>query len=285
MRTRRTSRRLLCAAALVAAVAAAPSPADARELGRDEIAIGWSPRAVLRRDAIPSPLPYAGAAVASGVLRYERTKGANAHRLELGVLQATLRSQPDYGYLHWPDGAAQTTAGSPLTYARVRYAYLRQVARSDALAVRLGPGLDVDIQKLEYVHHPSSIGGYFGAFALDARAEIELQLAPRHRLTATVAAPLFAWVTRSPYATNDDEQLWANRDHNGLRTFGRYVAGGELETWNRYQALRLDLRYDLALSEHWALSPGVGARILANQTPRPLVAQEYGVTLAVTASF
>lgn len=222
-------------------------------------------------------------------LRYDRTRGANANRIEVDLAIATLRSQPDFEYLEWPDGDPAMTTGSPHIYVRVRYAYLRELPlaseRNKHLALRVGPGLDFDIQKFEFVHNPLILGGYHGLFALDLRAELELQPAPRHRLRLSVAAPLLAWVTRSPYAITDDDSIHANRDHNGLRTFFRYLADGAVQSWGRLQAARLDLRYDIELHPHLALSLGVHGRVLANAVPRPLLLQEYGGSLGLTARF
>jgi hypothetical protein len=241
---------------------------------------------ILRRDQIGSPLTQRGPALGAFAPRFDRTHRANAHRLDFDVAQSTLRSQPDFEYLTWPEGDTATAGGSPHTYVRIRYAYLRELPLNQPrLSLRAGPGVDFDIQKFEYVHGPAMIGGYHGIFALDARIELELRPAPRHRIRATVSAPLGAWVTRSPYAINDSVSIDANRDHNGLRTFFRYLANGGVQSWGRLQAVRLDARYDLELHRHLALSTGVHARVLANSVPRPLLLQEYGASLGLTARF
>lgn len=264
---------------------ALPGLAHARGPARDELSLGWSPRVVLRRDQIGSPRLQAGPAWAAGVLRYTRTRALDGHRTGLDFAKATLRSQPDFEYLRWPEQETVKTEGSPQTTVRFDYAYLRALPMPAGLALRLGPALDFDIQQVDWVHHPFALGVYMGVFALDARAELEYSPGPRHRLQMAVSMPLFAWVARSPYALNDDESIYANRDHSGVKTFFRYLAGGRFETWNKLQAARLDLRYDLRLADHWALSTGVHARILANQVPRPMLAQEYGGSIAVSLIF
>lgn len=268
-----------------ASVAHATPP---QEAGLDEIRVAWTPRLILRRDLIGSPRLQHGPGLAAGALSYARTRSANAHRLELDLAAAMVRTQPDFEYLSLAEREPLMTAGSPLVYARIRYAYLRELPLGrERLALRLGPALDFDIQKLEYVHSPSSLGGYHGVFALDARAELELRLdtSARHRLRVGASVPVFAWVARSPYAINDDAQVYANVDHNGFKTFFRYIAGGQLQSWNRLQAVRLELRYDLRLHTHVALSAGLHARILANSVPRPLLAQDYGGSLGLTVLF
>lgn len=264
-------------------LAAAPPAAGP---GLDELGLAWTPRLILRRDLIGSPHTLVGPALGALVLRYDRTKAANANRVDVDFSQSTLRSQPDFNYLGWPGGEAVRAGGSPHTYVRIRYAYLRELPlRRERLALRLGPGLDFDIQKFDYVHPPASIGGYHGLFALDVRTELELRPAARHRLRLGVGLPLLAWVTRSPYAINDDEQLYANRDHNGLRTFFRYLGDGRVQSWGRLQAVRVELRYDFVLHQHVALTAGVQGRLLANSFPRALLLQEYGVSLGLTARF
>lgn len=270
-----------------------PAPESARDPGErvepaphNELSLGWTPRVVLRRDLIASPRQYVGPALFAVALRYDRTKRANAQRLELDFAKATLRSQPDFDYLSWPEAEPATTEGSPLTYVRLRYAYLRELpVRRERLALRLGPGLDFDIQQLDWVHHPFALGGYHGVFALDARVELELEPRARHRLRASASAPLLAWATRSPYAISSSEQIYANRDHDGAKTFFRYLAAGEVQTWNRLQALRLDLRYDYRVHPHLALTAALNMRILASSVPRPVLAQDYGGALAITALF
>ena len=264
--------------------ATAPSPSS--EPGLDELGLAWTPRVILRRDQIGSPHTLVGPALGAAALRYDRTKAANAHRVDVDFAVATLRSQPDFEYLHWPDNETVSASGSPHTYVRLRYAYLRELPLArERLSLRLGPGVDFDVQAFDYLHPPASIGGYHGIFALDLRAELELRPAKRHRLRVAAGLPVLSWVARSPYAINDDESIYANRDQNGLKTFFRYLGNGEVQSWGRLQAVRVDLRYDLELHEHLALTAGVHGRVLANSVPRPLLLQEYGASLGLTARF
>ncbi len=276
----------LLAAALTAAWPARSRADDPPP--KNEISLGWAPRVVIRKDLVDSPLRYVGPALGAAVLRYSRVRDVDAHRVETDFLTGTLRAQPDYEYLQWPDGAPQSTEGSPITYVRLKYAYLRSLplpAGATRSTVRLGPALDFDVNQTDWVHMPNVIGGYFGAFALDARLEGELRVSPKHRLRAEVSLPLFAWVTRSPYSVTDDVLINDNRDQKSFRVFFRYISHGSIQTWNTYQAVRVAGRHDWAFRPHWALSTSVHMRMLANQVPRPKIDQEYGLTLALTARF
>ena len=180
------------------------------------------------------------------------------------------------------EGEPARTEASVVTHVRIKYAYLRALPTPAKIAARLGPALDFDIQQNDWAYHPYTVPAYFGAFGLDLRAELELAPTPKHRVLLAASLPAFAWVSQSAYALHDDAYIYANRDHNGAKTFFRYLAQGELQTWNRHQGARLDLRYQFQLAPHWALSAGLHARLLAHQTPRSLLAQEYGSTLALT---
>ncbi len=252
---------------------------------KNEIYVGWGPQVLLRKDQVKSPRLYSGPALLSFEAGYRRTNDADAHRLSLGYAQGTVRSQPDFTYYSWPDGEERTTEGDPLTQVRLRYAYLRRFSLSDKLDLAVGPGLDVDVQHGVYVISPYAVDGYYGVFALDARAELAYRPSQKHRLVFDMALPLFAWVARSPYSLNDDKQIMANLEHNGMKTFFRYIGRGKFRTWNQLQAVRLSARYDYRLSQRVSLSAGAQARILSLTEPRPLLAHDYGANLAATFHF
>lgn len=251
----------------------------------DEISLAYSPRVIIRDDELLSPRVYRGGTPVAITLRYARTNERDAHRVRFDFAAATLYSQADFEYYGWPEGELASTEGSPVTYIRVDYAYLRSVALPPGFHLRLGGAVDIDLQPMDYVYGPYAVGNYFGAFTLDARGEFEYEVNEKHSLTTELSIPLFGWVMRSPYSVQDGRTIRDNEDKKPARTFFRYVGEGEMQTWNRYRGLRLGLRYDYYPGETWGLLIGAHMRLLSNTTPRPVLAQEYGVAVGAEARF
>ncbi len=252
---------------------------------KNEIFLGFGPKVVFRKDQIKSPRLYSGPGLMSFLAGFRRNNEHDAHRVRLGFLTSTVRSQKDFNYLSWPDQESRTTEGDPLTSVRLSYAYLRNIPLRQDLVLRVGPALDMDLQQATYVYSAYGVDGHYGVFALDAFAEANYKHSDHHRFSAQLGLPLFAWVARSPYALNDDEQTAMNLEHNALKTLFRYIADGQFRTWNQVQAVRLAVRYDYVLSPRWGFSAEGEARILSVTKPRPLMTQDYGINFAVSYRF
>lgn len=270
----------------IAFACATPAQVRAETPSRvDEISLAYSPRAIVADDDLVTPRTLRGGAALGLTARYARTNVDDAHRVRFDFSQATLYTQENFDYRTWPDDEPATTSGSPVTYVRVDYAYLRSIPLREGLHLRVGGAVDIDLQSADWVYHPFAYGAYFGAFALDARGEFEYRPNRRHSVTTELSIPLFAWVTRSPYAVHDDWTIQANRDHSGAKTFFRYVGNGEFQSFNRYRGLRIGVRYTWYPGETWGLLAGARMRLVANTTPRHVLAQEYVLALGVTARF
>lgn len=258
---------------------------DAPGRALHELAAFYSPRGLVRDDALLSPRAYRGFAPLAVTFAYGRDRASDGHRLRVDYSASTFATQSSFTYQSWPDGSEARSEASPFTFIRVDYAYLRAVHLRESLTVRAGGAVDCDLQKMDVVYHPYANPAYLGAFTLDGRAEAEWRRGQRHRVRIEASVPLAGWVTRSPYALQDDASIRDNGDHRPARTFFRYVGAGEAQTWNRLRAIRFGATYVVRPRGTWGASVGVNVRVLANTIPRSLVMTEYGLLLGVGRAF
>ncbi|MDF1564352.1 MAG: hypothetical protein P1V51_15000 [Deltaproteobacteria bacterium] len=271
-------------AALADALAPSASEPEA-PAKQHELSLGWSPRLMQRHDEIFSPRPARGGSAFGLSFGHEWEGEKTAHRSGLDFMKALAKTRPLFEYSRWPTGETQQTEATPFTALRLDHAVLRRVAVPGPFTLHLGGAADLDFQHFDWVWHPLAIGGYTGLLSLDARAEVETHLGARHELRLAVSTPLLAWVTRSPYAANDAQLIWNNREANPVKTFFRYLSQGQVRTVDSHQGLRVKLRYAYHLTPRYGLVLTAHGRLVHLTEPRPLMASEWGVTLATAWSF
>ncbi|MDF1564354.1 MAG: hypothetical protein P1V51_15010 [Deltaproteobacteria bacterium] len=264
---------------------AGPAAAAAAPRRAHTLSFGWSPRFMARHDEIFSPRTTRGASALGLTLGHSWEGPRLSHHTRVDFSMAQASTQPAYEYLMWPRGEVYTTTPTPFTFVRVDHAALRRVELPGRLTLHLGGAVDLDFQQFDWVWHPFALGGYAGIFGLDARAELEADLGARHRLRLGLSTPLLAWVARSPYSVTDTQLIWNNRENDPFRTIFRYIAGGTLRTLNQHQALRMQVTYGYQVTPRLGLSLTAHGRVNHLTVPRPLLAQEWGLTLATRYAF
>ena len=144
---------------------------------------------------------------------------------------------------------------------------------------------DNQINAVENVYGAFSTFGYLGQFSIAPAAKAEFAINEKNTVAVTAWIPLLSWVARSPYALNDDEYMKNNADHNGLKTFFRYVGDGNIQFINHFQKLNLDAEYQYRISEHWLAGAGYQFEFLRNSEPKTLIAYQHYFNLNITYQF
>jgi hypothetical protein len=161
-----------------------------------------------------------------------------------------IRSGPAYDF-QWDEGTVTTDAAA-VTALELQYAYGRQI-HGPAWTLDLGGSIASHLEDIGWAYGFTGAAMYTGIFELAPWAHWRLEPGKRHAVELEGWLPLFAWMSRNPWAVHDDDYIWNNRDNNALLTIGRYIGDGSLYTWNRYQAAHGRVAYRLNLGDSWAL--------------------------------
>jgi len=239
-----------------------------------------------RQDQVFSAMVYHDISFGNLNLNFSNEKGKRIHFAEAEFNLYDASSQGPYDYQTGFDSIkTMTTLPSGFTVVTVRYAYLRHWKTNSSGAWWVGGMLDNQINSIDNQYGPAATFGYFAHFSLAPMVLWKSQLTDRKGIYASAWLPLINWVSRSAYAIQDDEYMQQNDDHNGLKTFFRYVGDGNLHLINRYQQFNLNLGYTYSLPSHWSFGAEYRFEFLRDTKPKTIISYQNYFNLKASYLF
>ncbi len=244
------------------------------------LAIEYGYQHFARQDQLFSPLIYNGNAPLNLGLNYTVNGKASHQQAYLSFGLYNMSSHESYDFTENFDELEERTLNpSSFQVIRLGYGYARKFGQNDRW--HAGARLDGQIEALFYEMGFASIFGYTTAFSLAPTFGGDFALSKKTRLSAQVAAPLVGWVSRSPYALNDDDYIDRQSSHNNLTTILNLIGDGELRSLDSYRQLDLDIRARQSLSDKMALTLGWRARWYEITEPKRVLALQNGFNIGL----
>lgn len=237
-----------------------------------------------RQDQLFSPMVYHDLSFQNIAALYANESMLRWHTAEVFYSGYEARWHDDYSYLTGTEEKEQTTSPTFITLVGVRYSYLKKIKVTEQGSWSVGGISDNQINAVDNVYGAFGTFGYLGQFSLSPMVRKQL-ISDRHELMVSAFIPLISWVSRSPYALNDDEYMKNNADHNGFKTVFRYIGDGNLQTINRLQKLNLDAEYGYRLSDRWQLGGVYRLEFLRSSKPKPLIAVRNNFNVKISFEF
>lgn len=239
-----------------------------------------------RQDQIFSPMVYHAITPVNLNLNYSNEKGKRIHlaEAEFNLYDAGWHDQYDY-QTGFDSIKTLTTLPSGFTVVTVRYAYLREANKSEKSSLWIGGITDNQINSIDNEYGPAATFGYFAHFSLAPAAMYRYQISARHEVTATAWLPLVSWISRSHYAIQDEEYMLDNFDHNGFKTFFRYVGDGNLHLMNHYRQFNLNLGYEYKASRHWSFGGEYRFEFLHDSKPKTITSYQNFINIKTAFRF
>ncbi|WP_128543312.1 hypothetical protein [Larkinella soli] len=216
-----------------------------------------------RSDRLLSPRVYLGSSPTNVQLALDRTRTRTRTHLSIGFAQFDIRSQPDYSYLN-DRGEPLGTFPTSTSLLNIRYGYARR------LGSRWAAGLMSDNQLMitDQAYGRGTYFNYLNHFSLSPWLSFRQPLTPRLSVSAQTWFPVVSWVSRSPYAVQDDQYMRDNMNHQALPTLLNYLKRGEIQSVDRFQKVNAEVRLTLALTRSLDISAAYQIEYLRNTTPR-----------------
>jgi hypothetical protein len=239
-----------------------------------------------RQDLIFSPMVYHATSFTNLNLNYSNEKSERMHLVEaeFNLYDASWHDQYDY-QTGFDTIKTVTTLPSGFTVVTVRYGFLRHVATASSGTWWVGGMVDNQINSIDNQYGPASTFGYFAHFSLAPAVLWKHQLSDRSGIYASAWLPLISWVTRSAYAIADDEYMQQNNDHNGLKTFFRYLGDGNFHLINRYQQINFNAGYTYSFASHWSIGGEYRLEFLHDSKPKSLISYQNFINLKAAYLF
>ncbi|HEX8529791.1 MAG TPA: hypothetical protein VF646_07200, partial [Cytophagales bacterium] len=204
-------------------------------------------------------------------LTYERTGEKAKNTAVLLFDRYTPAAHPGYTYTR--DGRQEQIFPTFTTVVSLRYGHARRFGNGSWFAGLLS---DNQVAAGEQGYGAAATFHYLGAFSVSPWLGYDRSLTDRLHLSLQTWVPLVAWVTRSPYALNDDQYMRDNANHKGVPTFFNYVAGGRLQTLNHWRKINFTADATYSLSPRIGVVVSYQAEALRLTQPRTLTSyQQY----------
>ncbi|HEY0740309.1 MAG TPA: hypothetical protein VGD40_02570 [Chryseosolibacter sp.] len=213
-------------------------------------------------------------------VNYKRRKSHRVSEVEFGSTWYSLNSDNSYTYVR--DGISRETFISSSTLVNLRYSTAWNLRKS---AFHAGLMIDNQIRANEQAYGWTTAFNYFAAFSMGPVLYYTKAVSERCDLSLKSWIPVFAWVTRSPYALNDDDYMRNNMNHKGVETFANYVADGSLKILNRFQKFNAEARFDYSLSRRFDVLISYELEMLRYTPGRNFISYQNFVNLGAEYKF
>lgn len=239
---------------------------------------------ITRQDQLFSPMVYQDVSFRNITVRYVNENTNRCHTAEIFYAGYEAQWHETYTYLTGTDNEVQSTSPTFITLVGARYSFLKKMHVTKQGSWAFGGITDNQINAVDNVYGAFGTFGYLGQFSVSPMVRRQF-VRERHELLLSAFFPIISWISRSPYALNDDEYIKNNADHNGFKTVFRYIGDGNIQTINNFQKINFHAAYSYRLSERWKLGGLYGMELLRSAEPKPLIALRNNFNVLITFGF
>lgn len=246
--------------------------------------LNWGMGHVKRQDLSFSPMTHQKWSALNFAFSYERSK-----KLEQEALVRFSHYAPQVGEPYEFDLYFNTEKIStyPHTFTQldVNYALGKNIVERGNFNLALGGKVRIRLWPSNYMFGDAGSFGYYFSNGLDAWLKMEYKLNDKNHLQGHVGLPIFSFVSRSPYMSQNDEYFADNIEHNDLKSLMNFLKRSEIQSWGVSQSVDLDLAYYHAFSERWELGASYWLSMNFNQAPTPLASSENTIFISTRLKF
>lgn len=203
-------------------------------------------------------------------------------KLMFGLYKPMIGEQFEYNSFY---NGIQPTLPQSFLMLDINYSLGKNILDKGKWKLALGGRSANRLNSSNYDFGPAGSYGYYYSFGLDIWMNVKYRLSEKHRFVSNLALPVFAYNSRSPYLSADDQYFENASSHKGFESFLNYIKSGELQSWGSYQKVDFDVSYYYTLSDKWDIG---GKYVLAldfNQVPTNFTQIENIFYLSVNLKF
>lgn len=235
-----------------------------------------------RQDYLFSPLVYNGTAPLNLQLSYD-VNAANSHqKAHLSFGMYNLSAHDAYDFTEDFDGLEERTLyPSSFQMIRLGYGYERKFSNNRNLVYKAGLRLDGQIEGMFFEMGFASTFGYTTTFALAPSVGADYRFNNKTSLSAQLSVPVIGFISRSPYALNDDDYIERQSSHNNLTTIINLIGDSDLRSFSTYRQVDMGVHFQHQLTRNTALRLGWQARWYEITEPKRVLALQNGFNAGV----
>ena len=181
----------------------------------------------------------------------------------------------DIAYDKWPHS---------FTNLDLNYSLSKSFIRTTNLTVSAGGRVRNRFQISNFEFGHAGQFSYNLSSGIDALLSAEYQ-SGKHTFQSNLALPIFSFLARSPYTSQDDQYLKRIMVHGDLKIFWEHIKTEKLQSWGKSQMVDLDIRYKYAINEKWDIGITYLFSMNLHNSPVQYTSIENIVYLGTTLKF
>jgi hypothetical protein len=253
------------------------------EANVNSFGLSWGMGNIKRQDLSVSPFIHQKWSPINVRLVYERSKKLE-QQASLKFGSYSPRVGEEFKFYSFYNGE-ETTYPHYFTMIDINYALGLSVVEKEKFKFVLGGKSKNKFYASTYNFGPSGPSPLFIAFGLDIWLNMQYDLNEKHHFKSNVSIPLFAYIYRDPYLTQDDEFFENIYSHKGLKELGERIKDGQLQSWDSSQSFDFDISYDYSLNEKWDIGCQYLLSMNFNQSPTKYSSIENVIYFSGTFKF
>lgn len=240
----------------------------------NSVQLNWGAANIQIQNISASDLIHKSWSPVNVTLQYERSKKFE-QQFYTRFRRYTYQTSDTYEYSAiFTDDEFVSTLPHEFLFIDINYSLGKQVLQQSDWKLAVGGRSSNFLNQTYYDFGPAGSGVYYFSFGLDMWFNAKYDLSDKHQIVANLALPIFSFATRSPYMTTDGQFIADNQTRKGWDAIMNYLKRGELQTWNKRQAVNFDVNYYYKLSEKWHLGLTYWLAMNFNNEPQPYTAIE-----------
>jgi len=237
-----------------------------QEASKNVVSVSWGMSNLAKQDITFTPLIHQGWSPINFLLSYKRSnKLEHQASIRFGNYKSRIGEEFTYS-VPWESGNFPTYPHN-INVAGINYSLGKSIFNKNQIKLTLGGKSRNRFDISDYIYGNSGTAGNYLSLGLDIWLKVQYELSEKHHLTSNIGLPIFAYVYRSPYLTQNDDYFEDIYSHKDIKGFFLYFKRGELQSWNKSQNFDFDFNYYYTLSKKWEIGAIYWFSINLNQKP------------------
>lgn len=229
------------------------------------IQLSWGFGNLMRQDLTVSPFVHKAWSPINARISYQRSKKLEQQAC-IGFSFYAPKPLESYDFTSFYNGSESTISHS-FKMIDIDYSLGKKWLNRKQWSLAAGGKSRNFVYALEYYFGESGPSPMMISMGLDVWALLRYQLNERHYFWSCLSVPVFSFVYRNPYLTENDAYHNILYSHNGLKEFGNRIAAGKLRSWGNAQRAELDVHYGFAIDRNWDIGLMYSHAMNLNQQP------------------
>lgn len=237
----------------------------AQDSTHHSIQLGWGIGNIMRQDLTVSPFIHKDWSPGNVRLNYERSKKVY-QQINIEFSLYSPKPKESFEFTSFYNGAASTIPHS-FKMIDLDYTLGKAWIRKEKLFIYAGGKSRNFVYASDYYFGETGPSPMMISFGLDAWGLLQYRFNSNHCLRSTISMPIFSYVYRNPYLTENDEYHHMFYSHKGIKEFGNRIAAGEFRSWESAQRVDLNFQYGYTINKKFDVGLSYYYSMNMNQLP------------------